>query len=206
MAESRDLGRLEAFSDGVLAIAMTLLVLDLREPIARQGLGPFLLHQWPTYVAYLASFLTIGIIWLNHTAVIGMLTKTDHPIRVLNLLLLLAISVIPYPTSLLARYSVGHYTTSDERWAVVAYGGVMILMSVAFNLLWRRIRSHPELRRPGITLADLSSRHRRFNLGLVLYPALTVIGLFAIEVFLIGLVVVAALYLLPTADPDIDEP
>lgn len=197
--------RLEAFSDGVLAIVMTLLVLDLRVPGAGQasdGLGHYLLRQWPSYTAYVASFLVVGIIWLNHHAVLGLLARADHGVRVLNLLLLAAVSVIPFPTALLADYTAARHSAADQRVAVLVYGAVMIAMSVLFNLLWRRIRSHPELRHPGIALADLRTRHRRFNAGLALYPAVTLLGLLDVRIFLAGLLALAFLYLLPTADSD----
>jgi uncharacterized membrane protein len=198
-------GRLAAFSDGVLAIVMTLLVLDLRVPSegqAGRGLGHYLLDQWPSYVAYVASFLVVGIIWLNHHAVLALLARSDHGLRVLNLLVLAAVSVIPFPTALLAEYAAGRHSVSDQRVAVLVYGGVMVAMSLLFNLFWRRIRAHPELRHAGITLADLRSRHRRFNVGLLLYPVVTLLGLLDVRVFLAGLLALAVLYLLPNSDPN----
>jgi uncharacterized membrane protein len=197
--------RLATFSDGVLAIVMTLLVLDLRVPAEGQaegGLLGYLARQWPSYVAYLASFLVIGIIWLNHHTVLALLDRSDHGLRVLNLLLLAAVSVIPFPTALLADYTTGTHDRADQRVAVLVYGGVMVAMSLLFNLLWRRVRAHPELRRPGITLADLRARHRRFNLGLTLYPVVTLVGLLDVRVFLAGLLALAGLYLLPNSDPN----
>jgi TMEM175 potassium channel family protein len=101
------IGRLEAFSDGVFAVAITLLVLDLKVPSTVAG-GPSLAHelarQWPSYAAYVVSFLTIGIIWINHHAMIRRLRAVDHPIMTLNLLLLLCVAVLPYVTSLMAAY------------------------------------------------------------------------------------------------------
>jgi len=199
------IARLEAFSDGVLAIVMTLLVLDLRVPgagQARDGLAHYLLEQWPSYTAYLASFLVVGIIWLNHHAVLGLLGRADHGVRVLNLLLLAAVSVIPFPTALLADYTAANHRAADQRVAVLVYGAAMVVMSVFFNLLWRRIRSHPDLRHPGITITHLRSRHRRFNAGLALYPVVTLLGLLDVRIFLAGLLALAFLYLLPTADSD----
>jgi uncharacterized membrane protein len=193
-------GRLEAFSDGVLAIAATLLVLDLHRPPQGQGsedLAHYLQMQWSSYLAYLASFLVIGVIWLNHHAVIQLLVRADHGIQVLNLLLLTAVSVIPFPTALLAEYTTSDHNHADQKIAVLVYGGIMTLMAVLFNLLWRRIRSHPELRHPDITTTDLQTRHRRFNAGLVLYPTVTALGLLNVGVFLGGLLALAVLFLLP---------
>ena len=94
--------RVEAFSDGVMAIAITLLVLDLKLPattnVANGGLLHALLVRWPTYVAYLAAFLTIGIIWLNHHTLIGKIARFDTRLHWLNLVLLLGVATLPFPT------------------------------------------------------------------------------------------------------------
>jgi len=99
--------RVEAFSDGVLAIAITLLVLDLRVPL-RDGLHTSLAHalarQWPSYAAYVTSFLIIGIIWVNHHAVFGYLGAADRMLLFLNLVLLMFVAAIPFTTSLFAEY------------------------------------------------------------------------------------------------------
>ena len=100
--------RVEAFSDGVMAIAITLLVLDLKLPsttnVANGGLLDALLVRWPTYAAYLAAFLTIGIIWLNHHTLIAKIARFDTRLHWLNLVLLLGVATLPFPTSLLAEY------------------------------------------------------------------------------------------------------
>jgi uncharacterized membrane protein len=99
--------RLEAFSDGVFAIAITLLVLDLAVPpvteAERDGLWAALGHEWPSYFAYLVSFLVIGIIWINHHTMLTLVERVDRPVLFANLLLLLTVSVIPFPTRLLAE-------------------------------------------------------------------------------------------------------
>src|SRR5437764_130198 len=99
-------GRLEAFSDGVIAVAITLLVLNIDLPKLAPGesLGHGLAHQWPVYVAYAVSFLTIGIIWINHHVMIGRLRETDRAILFLNLLPLMSIAVLPFATKLMAAY------------------------------------------------------------------------------------------------------
>src|SRR3954470_2626590 len=114
-------GRLEAFSDGVLAIVITLLILEIKVPEpeqARGRLGRALAEQWPHYVAFLLSFLIVGIIWLNHHATINLLQRTDHRLLVLNLLLLLPVTVLPWPTDLLATYAT-EGTPGDQRLAVL---------------------------------------------------------------------------------------
>ena len=131
-------GRLEAFSDGVFAIAITLLVLDLVVPEPSQldgnSLARELVREWPSYFAYLVSFLVIGIIWMNHHALCTLLRRVDRPVLFANLFLLLTVSVIPFPTRLLAAY----LTAGDANAHVAAavYSGAMLLLGVAFSVLF----------------------------------------------------------------------
>jgi uncharacterized membrane protein len=126
--------RAEAFSDGVFAIAATLLVLELKVPhVEPGGLSKALLERWPSYATYVVSFLTIGIIWVNHHAVIERIKNVDRPLLFLNLVFLMTVAAIPFPTALLADYlQAGH----DERLASAIYGATMALMGVAFGLMW----------------------------------------------------------------------
>jgi uncharacterized membrane protein len=193
-------GRLEAFSDGVLAIVVTLLILDVKVPVSASGhLGRELAHQWPQYAAYLVSFLIVGIIWLNHHAVVQLLAHADHTVQVLNLLLLLPVSVLPWPTAVLAEY-VREGTPGDKRVAVLVYGVTSSLMAVGFQLLWRYLLRHDELRRPEVTRASLAVRNRRYSIGLAAYPTATLVGLLSVPLFLIVMFALAVLYLLPTPD------
>ena len=132
--------RLEAFSDGVIAVAATLLVLGLvvPAPVAHDDgtLAHRLLADWPNYAAYVISFATIGIIWINHHAMIGRLRQTDHTILVLNLILLLTIGFLPFATKLMATY-VRQPLGQDT--AAFVYDGAFLLMGVAFGTLNRHI-------------------------------------------------------------------
>jgi uncharacterized membrane protein len=193
-------GRLEAFSDGVLAIVITLLILDVKVPASAEGhLGRELAAQWPQYAAYLSSFLIVGTIWLNHHAVVSLLARTDHGIQVHNLALLLPVSVLPWPTAVLAEY-LRDGTAADQRVAVLLYGITSSLMAVTFNLMWRYLLRHPELRRPEVTRESLAVRNRRFNLGLLAYPVVTALGLLSVPLFLVLVFALAVLYLLPTPE------
>jgi TMEM175 potassium channel family protein len=195
-------GRLEAFSDGVLAIVITLLILEIKvpEPADAHGhLGGVLAEQWPHYVSFLLSFLVIGIIWLNHHATINLLQRTDHRIQVLNLLLLLPVTVLPWPTDLLATYTKDG-SASDQRLAVLIYGLTSTAMAVGFNVLWRYLRRHPELHKPHVSDDLLAVRNQRYNVGLAVYPVATLLGLLNVPLFLALMLGLAFLYLLPTPD------
>jgi uncharacterized membrane protein len=129
-------GRLEAFSDGVFAVAITLLVLDIRPPAeadTSSDLWHALGHLWPHYAAYAVSFLIIGIVWVNHHTVMNVIDRVDRQLTFLNLLLLMAVALIPFATALLADY----LTHADaEHAAAAAYSMVITLMGVAFGALW----------------------------------------------------------------------
>jgi TMEM175 potassium channel family protein len=130
--------RLEAFSDGVIAVAVTLLVLDIHVPEIRhdETLLRALLHSWPHYAAYVVSFMTIGIIWINHHAMISRLARADHSILILNLLLLMSIVLLPFATELMAAYL---RASSGQTLAAGVYSGAFLLMAVAFAALNRHI-------------------------------------------------------------------
>src|ERR1700751_5882636 len=130
------MGRLEAFSDGVIAVEITLLVLNIQVPVvhphaahAFRTVGCELADQWPVYAAYVVSFLTIGIIWINHHVMIRRLREPDHMILFLNLLLLMSIAVLPFATSLMATYL---RETRGQHLAAVIYSGSLLLMGVCF--------------------------------------------------------------------------
>jgi uncharacterized membrane protein len=133
--------RMEAFSDGVLAVAITLLVLNIDVPsknkLGAHTLAHVLAGQWPSYAAYITSFMTIGIIWINHHAMIGRLRESDHVILILNLVLLMTVVVIPFGTDLLANYlRVGG---TSAKVAAAVYAGTFFTMAVAFSTLNRHI-------------------------------------------------------------------
>ena len=146
MASHRDelpLGRLEAFSDGVFAIAITLLVLELSvRSNAGEHLLHSILHEWPSYLAYITSFLTIGVIWLQHSAITGALRGADATLYRLNLLVLLLVSFLPFPTKLIGEF-VGE--TEPERVAAVFYGLTPMALSLALTAFVRYAAEHRRL-------------------------------------------------------------
>ncbi len=162
--------RLEAFSDGVFAIAITLLVLDLRVPVgAEHDLAAALLRRWPNYASYVVSFLVIGIIWVNHHAMFRQIAQADRPLLFMNLLLLLFVAAIPFPTALLAEYI---RSGSASHVAAAAYSAVMFLMGVSFNTMWRWVVRDGRLLHAAIDPAQARATVRRFGAGMVVYALL----------------------------------
>jgi uncharacterized membrane protein len=163
--------RLEAFSDGVLAIAITLLVIELHPPELHQGerLAHALWQQWPSYVAYLVSFLTIGVIWLNHHRVFTQVARVDGPLLLLNLNLLLWTALIPFPTAVVAE----HLRDGGEaaRTASALYSGVLLLMSLAFGALFAWVTQTEGLLRRLPPVGVVRAARRRFMAGLIVYAA-----------------------------------
>ncbi len=147
--------RLESFSDGVIAVAATLLVLGLVVPAAGAGgLAHALGRQWPSYAAYAVSFITIGIIWINHHVMISRLREADHAILILNLLLLVTIGLLPFATHILAAYL---NRTRGQHLAAAIYAGAFLLMSIAFAVLnW-----HILMRKARLLQTELPYAERR---------------------------------------------
>jgi uncharacterized membrane protein len=161
--------RLESFSDGVMAIAITLLVLELRVPATSEsGLARDLLEQWPSFAAYGVSFAVIGIIWVNHHAVLANVARVDRPLLFLNLLLLLFVAAIPWPTALVAEHLQG--PEIDASVAVAVYGGNATAVALSFNLMWRWIVRDDTMIHDHLDVETLRATTRRFSLGLIVYP------------------------------------
>jgi len=122
--------RLEAFSDGVFAIAATLLVLELRVPSDTTDLSGALLRLWPAYAAYLVSFLTIGIIWVNHHTLLAHCRRVDRRFLYLNLMLLIAVGIVPFPTALVGQYILSEHGATA---ALIVYGLGALFIAIAFS-------------------------------------------------------------------------
>jgi uncharacterized membrane protein len=171
--------RTEAFSDGVFAVAATLLVFSLQAPVVRSGqLAQALLSEWPSYAAYAISFGTILVIWVNHHAVLDSIAHFDRSLLFLNGLLLLTVAAIPFPTGLLAHYlQAGH----DQNAAAVAYGVTMSFMALAFTL----INVYARRRR----LVTVPYSFVGSALGQLMYPLGTLVSIFSAQ---LGLVIYGA--------------
>ena len=186
--------RLEAFSDGVLAIAITLLVLELSVPeVAEAGLLDALLAQWPEYLAYLVSFATIGAIWVAHSAVTEYLEEADPTILRLNLLLLFFVSLLPFTTRLLAE----NFEVEDaERVAVTIYGLNLLLASLVLSSMWQWAR-HAGLVSSVSRDEEVRYLNRRLAPGVGGYVAILVIGVFQPTIAVLGYLLVAVFFLIP---------
>jgi len=158
-------GRLHALIDGVFAIAITLLVLDLPKPELARDLVGDLLRQWPSYVAYLVSFVTVGILWIEHLGMMSAVVRVNRRFLERTLLFLLFVSVIPWPTALAARYA---DQGSQAAPAAVLYAATMLLMALSFAGSWRYLSRHPELVAVPARAA-FSAGYRRALLGGLVY-------------------------------------
>jgi uncharacterized membrane protein len=166
-------GRLQSYVDAILAIAATLLILN----VTVSGGGPLshrLVDAWPSYAAYAVSFLTIGVIWINHHAILGLISKTDPVFVIQNLLLLLFVAFLPFPTHVLAdALQSGHGASA----AAVFYGISATLMAASFNALWIYASRGGRLLRTDAPVRVVRGITRSFRPGIVLYAAATLVGL-----------------------------
>jgi uncharacterized membrane protein len=163
--------RLEAFSDGVFAIAATLLILDVR--VAPGELGNRLLQTWPSYVAYAVSFLTIGIIWINHHTVFTQIRRVDRLFLLINVGFLMVVAFIPFPTSLIASQLRGN----DLEPAALAYGATLTITAGLFNLLWFYASVGHRLLRSDADPRVISGISRSYLVGPFTYLVATLVAL-----------------------------
>jgi uncharacterized membrane protein len=189
--------RTEAFSDGVLAIAITLLVLDLRVPardaLHGSSLGAALAHEWPAYAAYVTSFLVIGIIWVNHHTVFNLLSRVDRVTQFLNLLLLMTVVAIPFTTALLSEYLTSG--GRDARTAALVYSAVMLAMSLGFTSLYTYVSRHPALMADGVDPAAVRASITRFSaVGIALYVVTLGIAVLSAPLCLLAHLLIALYY------------
>ena len=187
-------GRLEALSDGVYAIALTLLVLDIALPSgASRHLLHSVAHLWPAYLAYVVSFSTIGASWLGHSVITEYLDRADPSFVRLNLLLLLFVAFLPFPTRLFADF-IGK--TSPERVAATFYGVSLALSTVLLWVLWRyAVRRNLIRADTGDEEAELLTQ--RLTPGLGGYLVLIIAGLFVPVIAVIGYLGIALFYIFP---------
>lgn len=187
--------RLEAFSDGVMAVAITLLALDLK--VGRVDGVPLSAQLWEQrlgFAAYAVSFFIIGCIWISHHTLFRMATGVDLPVLIANILLLMFVTAIPFTTATYADYV--QQSDDDARIAVLVYGIVMAGMSISFTLILHR------LLRAGLFSVPLTAEQKRkllfrYGIGIIVYPVITLIGLFNAPLMLVLYLPVIAYYFGP---------
>jgi uncharacterized membrane protein len=184
--------RTEYFSDAVFAIAITLLILEIRVP--QDGpLGRALVELWPSYVAYAISFLVVGAIWLNHHLMFGKFAKADSTLMFLNLMMLMAVAFLPFPTAVLAE---ALHRGEDQNIAAAFYGGTLTVGGLFVNLTWHHaVRSG--LLIPGLTEGDIRAVRRRYLVGPVVYAVAALVGWFVPVVALVTYAFLNLFYLWP---------
>jgi uncharacterized membrane protein len=192
-----DTGRLEAFSDGVFAIAITLLILDVGIKEGPSTLAHRLGAAWPSYVSFLISFAVIGTMWLNHHQMFRLIASVDHTLVVTNLALLLVATAIPFTTRVLGS-TLAHGSAADQRTAALTYGLSFVATGVVFPLLWwSAVRDGGRLLIPGVRRRDIRARTRLNLIGGPSFVLATALALWNATATVIALGLIMSVYLVP---------
>ena len=199
VGRENDTGRIEAFSDGVFAIAITLLIIEIGVPHLEDEppgttLPQALVFLWPSFLAYVISFLQIGVIWANHHNRFRFIERSDHGLLFLNILFLMCVAFISFPTALLAEYL--ERTASERETAGVIYAGTLAVTAVFFTLLWLYAAANRLVDR-NLDPSLVRAMTRRYLLGTVAYLLVFVLAYLNVAASLILLVILALLFVLP---------
>jgi len=175
----KETARIEAFSDGVFAIAVTLLVLELHVPeLARDKSSKALLaeltDQWPGYLAFTISFFSIFIIWVNHHKIFKQIYKRNSGLMFANGLILFLVSLVSYPSALLARF----YLSDAKQISVTIYTGLFVLINLAFNILWQQATKDKDLLRPDISQYAIIKLRNNYLYGFPTYLSAFILSFF----------------------------
>jgi uncharacterized membrane protein len=173
-----DTERVEAFSDGVFAIVITLLVLDLRAPEPAHGtLLAGLGRQWPAYVAYIASFSYVGVIWLNHHEAFSRIRRVNRGLQFANLFLLFTTALIPFPTAVVSQTLIEGIGSDDARTAVAFYAIMAAAMCASWLILYAQVdRHHSDLAHEGVQRGFFAADRLRAIIGICGYLVAAVLG------------------------------
>jgi uncharacterized membrane protein len=182
--------RVEALSDGVFAIAMTVLVLGIRVPEGggAAGLSSQLREMWPKFASYAMSFVMAGVLWIGHHFQFQFIHRADRPLLWLNLLFLLSITFLPFSTAVLGNYY-------DAPLAVALYGGTLVLAGACLLAHWTYATRNPRLVSPDLDPRIISSIRQRIAVGLSLSSVATAAGFVAVRLSLAIFLVIPVLYL-----------
>lgn len=203
--QDKETGRLEAFSDGVFAVAITLLALDLRVPRLGEhatalSVASALAHNWPSYLAFVTSFFTVLILWVSHHSIFRLVQKTNARLLFANGLLLMLTTVVPFSTSLVTEY----LRSPAAKLACAVYGGVFVVMSLAFSLLWYGVLADRKLLKPDASTEVVERINRNYRLGTPAY-ALATAGAFVSPYLTIGICTALWVFWAFTARAECDE-
>jgi len=189
--------RLEAFSDGVFAIAITLLIIEIHVPAREHAetLGHDLLRSWPSYLGYLTSFLTIGVMWINHHYVFELIARVDRTMLLLNTLLLMLIAFVPFPTAVLAQF----IETDGARAAAVLYGATLTLTAMTYFTWWRYASAGRRLIGDEVPDEVVDDITRAYTPGTRLYGGAALIAFVQPWVSAAAYLAIAVFYALPLA-------
>jgi len=194
-----DTSRLETFADGVIAIAITLLILDVKVPVVGgPRLGHALVHQWPSYAGYVVSFLTIGVIWVNHHHMFKLIERTNHAFLMMNVVFLMTIAFLPWPTALVAS---SIRDPAARRPATIAYGLTLVALAVMFNVVWRYASGRGHLLSSSVSPKLIAQSRRGYAVGPVVYSAATLLAFANPFISLSIFAALAVYWLLPGSGP-----
>ena len=196
--DTKETGRIEAFSDGVFAVAITLLVLNIQAPspnaLPRDSeLLGVLAGRWPIYLAFITSFATIGIMWVNHHRLYTHIKRSDNTLLLLNLVLLFVIVFVPFPTALMAEY----ITQPTPRVAALVYSGTFLLMAICFNLVWRYASHENRLLDPNANLQEVNAITGQYRLGPLFYVVTFALAFFLPLVSIVLQLLLAIFFAIP---------
>jgi uncharacterized membrane protein len=198
-------GRTEAFSDGVFAIAITLLVLDIGIPASEfDDLWSAIFHEWPAYLGYVTSFLTIGGLWLAHHAVFRRLRYANKNVMRINLLLLMAVSFLPFPTRLVAE---AIRDQSAERAAAIFYGTCLLAIALLLSALWAAVARERTLLKPEVSDDEVDAILLASSPNIVFYAVAIALAIVAPRAAAFGYLAIAVVAILrvrgdePGAEP-----
>jgi uncharacterized membrane protein len=183
--------RLEAFADGVFAIAATLLIIDVTADGAGGALGHAVEHDWPQYAAYAVSFLTIGIMWINHHTCLRQIDRADRTFLTINLVLLMCIAFVPYPTRLVAE----HLRDHGLRAAALTYGVTLTTTAVFYNAFWFYAATGRRLISPEADHRTVTGISRSYVPGPAIYGTATLVALWSPRVAVALFAGIAVFYL-----------